>query len=192
MTHHSDTGDTPNGDPTTDTTDHALRALDRLVGTWQVSREASGTISYAWMDGGFFLVQTGELDVFGHHNQFTEIIGRDKPFGGDPSDDIKSRVYTSAGDTLDYVYELTGDTLTIWGGHRDSRPAVARGNRQSARPAAAARTARTSPDRPAEDGWPAPRVDGARARPGPVTRSGSSRPRTAGSTRTAPAPRPRR
>jgi len=100
--------------------DTALRALDRLVGTWQISGDATGTVTYQWMDGGFFLIQEGQLELFGHHNTFTEIIGREHPFGGTPSADIKSRTYTSQGDTLDYVYELDDDTLTIWGGHRGS------------------------------------------------------------------------
>lgn len=100
--------------------DDAVRVLDRLVGTWRISGDATGLIEYAWLDGGWFLVQTGELELYGHRNRFTELIGRDRPFGGDPSADIKSRVYTSEGDTLDYVYALDGDTLTIWGGSRDS------------------------------------------------------------------------
>jgi hypothetical protein len=100
--------------------DADVRALDRLVGTWRISGEANGTISYRWLDGGFFLVQQGELELFGHRNRFTEIIGRERPFGGKPSQDIRSRTYTAEGDTLDYVYELNGDTLTIWGGERGS------------------------------------------------------------------------
>ncbi len=100
--------------------DAAVRALDRLVGTWRITGDATGEITYRWLDGGFFLVQTGELDLWGHHNRFTEFVGREKPFGGEPSADIKSRTYTSTGDTLDYVYDLTGGTLTIWGGARNS------------------------------------------------------------------------
>lgn len=100
--------------------DSAVRALDRLVGTWLISGDAIGTVTYRWLEGGFFLVQEGELELFGHHNQFTEVIGRECPFEGGPSADIKSRAYTAEGDTLDYVYELEGDRLTIWGGHRDS------------------------------------------------------------------------
>jgi len=100
--------------------DAALRALDRLVGSWRISGDATGTVTYRWMEGGFFLVQEGELELYGHHNKFTEIIGRERPFGGEPSTDIKSRNYTAEGDTLDYVYELDGDRLTIWGGHRGS------------------------------------------------------------------------
>ncbi|MGH2382050.1 MAG: hypothetical protein ACRDG7_12635 [Candidatus Limnocylindria bacterium] len=100
--------------------DAALTALDRLVGRWRLSGEASGTVTYRWLPGGRFLIQDGELELFGHRNTFTEIIGREKPFGGEPSTDIKSRTYTSEGDTLDYVYDLDGDTLTIWGGHRGS------------------------------------------------------------------------
>jgi hypothetical protein len=100
--------------------DTAIRALDRLVGTWRISGDASGTTTYRWMDGGFFLVQQGQLQLFGHRNAFTEIIGRERPFGGEPSADIKSRTYTAEGDTLDYVYELDGDTLTIWGGQKGS------------------------------------------------------------------------
>lgn len=100
--------------------DPAVQALDRLVGTWHIGGDARGTATYRWMQGGFFLIQEGELEVFGHRNEFTEIIGREKVFGGEPSDDIKARTYTAEGDSLDYVYELDGDTLTIWGGHRGS------------------------------------------------------------------------
>lgn len=100
--------------------DGAVQALDRLVGSWTIAGEATGRVTYRWLDGGFFLIQEGELEVFGHHNRFTEVIGRLRPFMGEPSEDIHSRVYTSDGDTLDYVYELDGDTLTIWGGQRGS------------------------------------------------------------------------
>ncbi len=97
-----------------------LRALDRLVGTWQIGGDATGTVTYRWMEGGFFLVQEGELELYGHRNKFTEIIGHERLFGEEPSGDIKSRTYTSEGDTLDYVYDMDGDTLTIWGGKRGS------------------------------------------------------------------------
>lgn len=100
--------------------DSAVRALDRLVGTWTISGDATGTVTYRWLSGGHFLVQEGELELFGHHNTFTEIIGRERPFEGEPSADVKSRSYTAEGDTLDYAYELAGDTLTIWGGERGS------------------------------------------------------------------------
>lgn len=58
--------------------------------------------------------------------RFGSVIGHLRPFGEDPSPDIRSRAYDSAGNTLDYVYELEGDTLTIWGGERGS-PAYYRG-----------------------------------------------------------------
>ena len=106
--------------------DAAMKALDRLVGTWQLGGDPSGTVTYRWMEGGFFLIQEGDLELFGHHNRFTEIIGREKPFGGEPGNDITSRNYTAEGDTLDYTYELEGDELTIWGGERGS-PAYFKG-----------------------------------------------------------------
>ena len=34
-----------------------LRSLGRLIGTWKVSGEASGTVTYEWVEGGFFLLQ---------------------------------------------------------------------------------------------------------------------------------------
>jgi hypothetical protein len=55
-----------------------------------------------------------------------EVIGHDQPFAAGPSEDIRSRFYSNTGDTIDYVYELVGDTLTIWGGEKGS-PAYFRG-----------------------------------------------------------------
>ncbi|MFI1196619.1 hypothetical protein ACH4T9_25645 [Micromonospora sp. NPDC020750] len=55
-----------------------------------------------------------------------EVIGNLRPFGEPASADVVSRFYDSTGNTLDYVYELTGDTLTIWGGAKGS-PAYYRG-----------------------------------------------------------------
>ncbi|HEY6423070.1 MAG TPA: hypothetical protein VIY28_07450 [Pseudonocardiaceae bacterium] len=67
----------------------AVRRLDRLFGTWQLSGDASGTVTY-------------------------------HPFLGQRSEHVHNRFYGSEGDTLDYVYELDGDTLTIWGGEKGS------------------------------------------------------------------------
>ena len=47
-----------------------------------------------------------------------EVIGHERGFRAEPSADIKSRFYCNSGDTLDYAYELEGDTLTIWFGER--------------------------------------------------------------------------
>ena len=94
-----------------------LRALDRLVGTWELSGDVGGTVTYEWMEGGFFLIQHVDL---GPEAKGMEVIGHERPFGAEPSADIKSRFYGNTGDTLDYTYELKGDTLTIWFGERGS------------------------------------------------------------------------
>ena len=47
-------------------------------------------------------------------------------FGEPPSEEVCSCFYDSAGNTLDYVYELTENTLTIWAGAKGG-PAYYRG-----------------------------------------------------------------
>jgi len=87
----------------------------------------NGTSSGRWADGGFFLIQRVDMDHGGHKIKGMEIIGHLLMFGEEPSQDIKSRFYSFLdGMTLDYVYEMDGDTLTIWGGERGS-PAYYKG-----------------------------------------------------------------
>jgi hypothetical protein len=104
-----------------------LKSLERLVGTWEMSGEVQGRVAFEWMEGRFFLIQHVDLEHHGQRIKGIEIIGHEKPFGSDPSEQIKSRFYSNTGDTLDYVYELEGDTLTIWAGEKGS-PAYAKGN----------------------------------------------------------------
>jgi len=107
--------------------DPDVQSLGRLVGTWRVSGEAEGEVVYEWLEGGFFLVQHVDLEQFGQPTKGMEIIGRERPFGAaESSVDIKSRYYDNQGNTFDYVYELDGDTLTIWGGEKGS-PAYYKG-----------------------------------------------------------------
>lgn len=104
-----------------------LKSLERLVGTWKASGGVEGEITYEWMEGGFFLIQRVDLERNGHRIKGIEIIGHLQPFGEEPSKDIKTRFYSFLdGMTLDYVYEVDGDTLTIWGGERGS-PAYYKG-----------------------------------------------------------------
>ena len=117
----SDSQISPDGGPGVPHPD--LRSLDRLVGTWTVSGEAEGTVTYEWAEGGFFLMQHVELGG----TRGLEIIGHERPYGAPPSRDIRSRYFGFAeGDTLDYTYEVVDDTLTIWMGERES-PAYYRG-----------------------------------------------------------------
>jgi len=98
-----------------------LRALDRLVGKWEQSGELDGEVTYEWAEGGFFLIQ--HVDFVHGENKIKgmEIIGHEAVFGTEPSKEIKSRFYSFLdGMTFDYVYELEGNTLTIWGGEKGS------------------------------------------------------------------------
>ncbi len=107
--------------PTAPTPNSDLKGLDRLVGTWKQSGGIEGNISYEWAEGGFFLLQHVDLVHDGHKIKGMEIIGHPHLFGEEPGPDIKSRFYSYLdGMTLDYVYEMDGDMLTIWGGERGS------------------------------------------------------------------------
>jgi hypothetical protein len=98
-----------------------LKAFDRLIGTWALSGETEGHIRFEWMAGGFFLLQHVDMVHAGHVVKGLEVIGHERPFGEtEPGEDIKSRFYDSEGNTLDYVYEFDGETLTIWGGQKGS------------------------------------------------------------------------
>jgi len=101
--------------------DAGMAALNRLVGTWKVTGGAEGTVTYRWLAEGFFMIQDVALEQYGERITGMEVIGREKPFGAEePSKDIKSRFYGGGGATLDYVYEVDGDTLMIWCGERGS------------------------------------------------------------------------
>lgn len=103
-----------------------VKMLERLVGTWELSGDSTGTVTYRWMEGGFFLIQDIDITVFGSSVKAVEYIGHLHPFGQEQSEDIWSRVYDTQGNTLDYVYELEGNELTIWGGEKGS-PAYFKG-----------------------------------------------------------------
>ncbi|MFC9970829.1 hypothetical protein ACFVH6_07995 [Spirillospora sp. NPDC127200] len=103
-----------------------VKALDRLVGTWKVTGGVEGTVRYEWMPGRFFLIQHVDLTQFGEPVTGMEIIGNLRPFGEPTGADVMSRYYDSTGNTFDYVYEMIGDELTIWGGAKGS-PAYFRG-----------------------------------------------------------------
>jgi len=98
----------------------AVAVLDRLVGEWTVTGGAEGIIRYEWMPGRFFLLQHVELEQFGQTITGLEVIGQLHPFGEPAGTDVVSRFYDSMGNTLDYVYELEGDKLTIWAGTKES------------------------------------------------------------------------
>ena len=87
---------------------------------------ADGTVTYRWMEGGFFLIQDVDLIQNGAHIIGVEIIGHLRPFGEPESPALTSRFYDNQGNTLDYEYEISGDDLTIWAGAKDS-PAYFKG-----------------------------------------------------------------
>ena len=133
---------------TTPTPPADIAALDRLVGTWKVSGDSEGTVTYEWMEGGHFLLQHVDLTSADDHNVGLEVIGHVRRFGEEPSRDIHSRFYGSKGESLDYVYELEGDVLTIWGGSGAPPPTTGAPSAPTATPAPApgcGRAAATTP-----------------------------------------------
>lgn len=95
---------------------------ERLVGKASISGGATGTSSCEWMEGNFFLMQHVDIEQNGMKIKGIEIIGHLKPFGSEPTLEIRSRFYDNMGNTLDYTYQLSedGKKLTVWGGEKGS------------------------------------------------------------------------
>jgi hypothetical protein len=60
-----------------------------------VSGGAPGRVTYEWMEGGFFLIEHVDLEEYGQRIKGIEVIGHERQFGGEPSEDIRSRFYDS-------------------------------------------------------------------------------------------------
>ena len=66
-----------------------LKNLEILVGSWEMSGEVHGRVTFEWMEGGFFLIQHVDLEQYGQKIKDIEIIGYERPFGAEPSEEIK-------------------------------------------------------------------------------------------------------
>jgi len=97
--------------------DAALKRLDRLVGTWAMrGRPAgakqdsiTGTTTFQWLAGGFFLEQDMTMDYAGKAIVSRELIGFDPKSGA-----FASFVYSNmAPDPWPYRWDIQGDSITI-------------------------------------------------------------------------------
>ena len=99
----------------------SLKNFEKLLGTWKLSGDASGTIRYEFLEGRAFLIQHVDMEYAGRRIKGQEIIGRIHRIEEEPSQDVVSRFYSYFdGLTLDYVYQMEGNRLTIWFGTKDS------------------------------------------------------------------------
>lgn len=97
----------------------ALAALDILIGTWQVSglttppeKEIAGKVVFEWQEGGYFLIQQVDINYPGQTIKGIEYIGYDQQ-----SRLVKSHFFETSGNLSEYVWELSKDRLTVWGGY---------------------------------------------------------------------------
>jgi hypothetical protein len=110
--------------------DPALKRLDVLVGTWHMTGresgpegEIQGQLTFEWLDGGFFLVQHIDIDYIGRKIKGIELIGYGRDWMGTPSQDCTSHMFDNMGHAFTYIWDVSDDTLTIWGGARGSAAA---------------------------------------------------------------------
>jgi hypothetical protein len=98
-----------------------LKRLDKFVGAWKIGGDVEGESVYEWMEGHRFLIHRGKMKSDDSTYSFMEIIGYDQePGATKPAEYITSRLYTSKGETLNYICETDDTALTIWYGAKGS------------------------------------------------------------------------
>jgi hypothetical protein len=93
-----------------------LRRLDRLVGRWQaIGPFLQGSVTFEWMDGGFFLIQHVDAHAGGRQIKGIEYIGFDED-----TQTLRSHYMEIHGANFTYTWELEGETIRIWFGEKGS------------------------------------------------------------------------
>ena len=114
--------------------DPRLRLLDPYVGSWTLEgRESTeygeihGTLSFEWMEGGYFLLQRIDIDHAGQPVRGIEVIGYGRDWDGSVPEHCTSHFFDNSGNHFVYIYEVGEDgAIIIWGGEVGS-PAAFRG-----------------------------------------------------------------
>ena len=85
-----------------------LERLERLLGTWRISGDVAGCVSFEWMVGGYFLVQHIELFEAGTVQSGVAYIGYE------PERDTLRAIYFGSNESpLEYDWEMNGDEIAI-------------------------------------------------------------------------------
>lgn len=97
----------------------ALNALQIMVGVWELSgrdfntkEEIRGQSSFAWLEGGYFLVHRFQFEYSGRAFTGVEYIRDDETTGH-----FRTHVFSNQGaDPLEYTWEVDENTFTNWFG----------------------------------------------------------------------------
>lgn len=94
-----------------------LKKLDRLVGSWNVKGpNITGRVTFEWLEGGFFLVQNVNFEYDGRKVKGVEYIGYDES-----KKVCTSHLFDNVGHIFTYAWEIDGNDIMIWFGHKDSQ-----------------------------------------------------------------------
>ena len=94
----------------------ALLSLSRFVGAWRLKgSEMTGAVTFTWFQGGFFLVQTGWIKIWGRRTRFIEFIGYDEARRS-----CTSRLFDNFGDRFTYEWGVDGNDICISFGQKGS------------------------------------------------------------------------
>lgn len=94
----------------------ALKGFDKIIGTWDISGpDVKGTVTYEWMEGGFFVIQHVDLVQGGFHAKGIEYTGFDEDTGT-----LRSRWMGTDGSRFMYTYVFDGDSWYYYFGEKGS------------------------------------------------------------------------
>ncbi len=94
----------------------SLNQLDPLVGKWKVNGSfVEGLVAFAWMEGGFFMIQHVEL-----HRGDATIKGVEYIRFDEDTKSLKSHYMDNLGSNFTYTWSVEGRAIRIWFGDQGS------------------------------------------------------------------------
>jgi hypothetical protein len=92
----------------------ALKGFDKIMGTWEISGpDSKGTVTYEWMEGGFFAIQRFDMVQKNYHTKSVEYTNFDED-----TNSLRSRLMGTDGSRYMYTYVFDGDKMYYYYGEK--------------------------------------------------------------------------